>query len=220
MRSIGLQEEFCPYFYPHNVKGHSTLFLMPYNYLLDAYLLPSYGDIITDSIIIFDEAHNVAEAACEGRSLILETANLQGALVELNSLMGGYGSKSLLQIRKLYDKEINFIIRNLEDFRFNFINFGIENLPKRQDLNYRQSWQREDGEAKIFNKERTAEVIFEMFCGKKISDDKRSEFERKEEYYKYQLKNYLINPLEQIIEYGGIIIETLKQTADGFYGNF
>ena len=44
---------------------------MPYQYLLDAYLLPSYQEMITDSIIIFDEAHNVAEAACEGRSIVI-----------------------------------------------------------------------------------------------------------------------------------------------------
>lgn len=44
---------------------------MPYNYLLDAYLLSSYSDLISDSIIIFDEAHNVPETACEGRSLTL-----------------------------------------------------------------------------------------------------------------------------------------------------
>ena len=54
---------------------------MPYNYILDAYLMPSYQDIINESIIIFDEAHNVAEAACEGRSIQLESVNLEGTLV-------------------------------------------------------------------------------------------------------------------------------------------
>ena len=44
---------------------------MPYNYILDSGLLPLYKDYITDGIIVFDEAHNVAEAACEGRSMLI-----------------------------------------------------------------------------------------------------------------------------------------------------
>jgi hypothetical protein len=54
MKSIGREEGFCPYYYPNNAKNLITLFLMPYNYILDAYLLPNYNEIITDSIIIFD----------------------------------------------------------------------------------------------------------------------------------------------------------------------
>ena len=73
---------------------------MPYNYLLDAYLLPSYQEMLTDSIIIFDEAHNVAEAACEGRSLIIETANVEGALSELIPVMDAYKiSDDLMTLR-------------------------------------------------------------------------------------------------------------------------
>lgn len=41
---------------------------MPYNYILDVDMISRYGDLINNSIIIFDEAHNVPEAACEGRS--------------------------------------------------------------------------------------------------------------------------------------------------------
>lgn len=41
---------------------------MPYNYILDVSRLPFYEGIIKNSIIIFDEAHNVPEAACDGRS--------------------------------------------------------------------------------------------------------------------------------------------------------
>jgi len=54
MKSIGEEELFCPYFYPNNAKNVATLFIMPYNYLLDTFLLPNYKEIITDSIIIFD----------------------------------------------------------------------------------------------------------------------------------------------------------------------
>jgi Rad3-related DNA helicase len=108
---------------------------MPYNYLLDAYLLQSYLELLTDSIIIFDEAHNVAEAACEGRSLTLEVNHIEGSINELTAiLLAPKVSENLMAIRQNYEKEINFIIRNLEDFKHNFTNFGLENLPPKQEL--------------------------------------------------------------------------------------
>lgn len=53
------------------VKEKADLIFMPYNYILDVGLFSRYSDIIKDSILIFDESHNVGEAACEGRSYAL-----------------------------------------------------------------------------------------------------------------------------------------------------
>ncbi len=39
---------------------------MPYNYLLDHRTLESAEKLVKDSIIIFDEGHNVASTACNG----------------------------------------------------------------------------------------------------------------------------------------------------------
>ena len=44
---------------------------MPYNYILDVDRLPNYESIIKNSVIILDEAHNVPEAACEGRTFMI-----------------------------------------------------------------------------------------------------------------------------------------------------
>jgi Rad3-related DNA helicase len=51
---------------------------MPYNYLLDANILARHANIIENSIIIFDEAHNVADAACEGRSFDAKLSMFKG----------------------------------------------------------------------------------------------------------------------------------------------
>jgi Rad3-related DNA helicase len=104
MKDIGREEIFCPYFYPIQTKDFSTLFIMPYNYLLDAFLLNNYKEIIENSIIIFDEAHNISEAACEGRSLVLETHNFDSALLELNKLLSKFLSPSLESVRQMYEK--------------------------------------------------------------------------------------------------------------------
>ncbi len=99
MKITGEEEQFCPYFYPANAKNFATLYLMPYNYLLDTYLLPNYKEIITDSIIIFDEAHNVAEAACEGRSLILESSSIDNAILEINHIFSINLSPNLREVK-------------------------------------------------------------------------------------------------------------------------
>ena len=64
MKQVGREEVFCPYFYPLMTRDFTNLFIMPYNYLLDEYMLKSYQELLENSIIIFDEAHNVPEAAC------------------------------------------------------------------------------------------------------------------------------------------------------------
>jgi Rad3-related DNA helicase len=59
---------FCPYYYPLYMQDHCDLILMPYSYLLDIRIFQKYEKLIKNSIIIFDEAHNVGENACSGRS--------------------------------------------------------------------------------------------------------------------------------------------------------
>jgi len=52
---------------------------MPYNYLLDGALLERYKDIIKESILIFDEAHNVPESSCDGRSFSINKRTFEDA---------------------------------------------------------------------------------------------------------------------------------------------
>lgn len=46
------------------MEQYIDVFLMPYNYILDIDLLPRYGNILSGSVLVFDEAHNVADSAC------------------------------------------------------------------------------------------------------------------------------------------------------------
>lgn len=64
----GQMYHFCPYYYAFQIKEQADLIFMPYNYILDVDRMNKYESIIKNSIIILDEAHNVPEAACEGRS--------------------------------------------------------------------------------------------------------------------------------------------------------
>ena len=132
---------------------------MPYNYLLDAYLLSSYQELINDSIIIFDEAHNVAQAACEGRSLVVQSSNIEGAIAELSGIMNAPKvSENMMNIRHTWDKEISFILKNLEDFQENMKYFAHKHLPSRQQILIKQL-NRDEQELKMFHRERTDESL-------------------------------------------------------------
>lgn len=59
---------------------------MPYNYILDVDRLNRYENLIRNSIIIFDEAHNVPESACEGRSFEITSRIFENVDNELKKL--------------------------------------------------------------------------------------------------------------------------------------
>lgn len=61
------------------MEDYIEVFFMPYNYILDAGLLPRYENILSGSILVIDEAHNAAEAACQGRSYEMLLATIKGA---------------------------------------------------------------------------------------------------------------------------------------------
>jgi len=50
------------------MNSYFDFIVMPYSYVLFASILPRFKNVIEDSVLIFDEAHNVPQAACEGRS--------------------------------------------------------------------------------------------------------------------------------------------------------
>lgn len=35
IKQLGKEEEFCPYYYPFDTEELSSLYFMPYNYILD-----------------------------------------------------------------------------------------------------------------------------------------------------------------------------------------
>jgi Rad3-related DNA helicase len=56
-----------------------TLYLMPYNYLLDSVILEYSTIFLKDAIIIFDEGHNVPATACGGYSIKFTMHTLEAA---------------------------------------------------------------------------------------------------------------------------------------------
>ena len=59
---------------------------MPYNYLIDEKIRQNYKIQFDNAILIFDEAHNVAQAQEEVTNFELKARTLQQALAELTGL--------------------------------------------------------------------------------------------------------------------------------------
>ena len=50
---------FCPYYASKDRVGAADVIFMPYNYLIDDKIRENYEIDYANSVIIFDEAHNV-----------------------------------------------------------------------------------------------------------------------------------------------------------------
>ena len=59
---------------------------MPYNYIIDPSVRQKLGIKFTNSVIIFDEAHNVASVAESVSSFQIKAKCLENCLVELQGL--------------------------------------------------------------------------------------------------------------------------------------
>ena len=86
-QSVGFRDRVCPYFYTRNVSAEADLVLLPYNYLLDSSIRSTLKLDWQNSVIIFDEAHNLERVASDAASFTLTSTDLAGCIVELQSVL-------------------------------------------------------------------------------------------------------------------------------------
>jgi regulator of telomere elongation helicase 1 len=63
LHKIAHERMICPYFANKDRLTGADIIFMPYNYLIDEKIRENYEINYKNSIIIFDEAHNIASAA-------------------------------------------------------------------------------------------------------------------------------------------------------------
>ncbi len=124
-----MNHHFCPYYYPYHMDQYCDLYIMPYNYILDIDLMPRFKQMIEGGILIFDEAHNVPQAACEGSSYELNCSNINGGVAELQkTLVGKKISRQLWGIRKAYYKRLNELLSFFENLNATMKSF-MQSIP-------------------------------------------------------------------------------------------
>ena len=79
---------FCPYYASRDrvKKSEVDLIFMPYNYLIDRKIRETFEIDYANSVIIFDEAHNIAPCCEDVASFEIRSGQLDSALKELHDL--------------------------------------------------------------------------------------------------------------------------------------
>ena len=60
---MGRKKESCPYFASRTMLSDAAIVLCPYNYILDSLIRSKMDVKIENSVVIFDEAHNICDVA-------------------------------------------------------------------------------------------------------------------------------------------------------------
>uniref|UniRef100_H3GYU6 Helicase ATP-binding domain-containing protein n=1 Tax=Phytophthora ramorum TaxID=164328 RepID=H3GYU6_PHYRM len=97
------EKTICPFFLTRNMLPEAEIIFVPYNYLIDPLARRSIGISIENSILIFDEAHNVesiaSEAASRGKQfdigvtnfvLIQSTQTLRALFMEIDKGLNSF----------------------------------------------------------------------------------------------------------------------------------
>ena len=84
---VGNKARICPYYYSKSKMNDRDIIFMPYNYLLDKKYRDQNIEMVRDSILIFDEAHNIQSNAEEGASITISFYDLKACASELEQFI-------------------------------------------------------------------------------------------------------------------------------------
>ena len=82
---LGKEQCMCPYFYSRDRMTDADMVLLPYNYLIDPSIRNRLGLSFDNSLLIFDEAHNLEQICGDSASFDLTEADLALAIQEVQS---------------------------------------------------------------------------------------------------------------------------------------
>lgn len=77
----------CPFYFSKHQAEEAHIVLMPYNYLLDWEIRESKIKLFHNAILVFDEGHNVCQAAETGSKIKFTNATISKAIDELRKIM-------------------------------------------------------------------------------------------------------------------------------------
>ena len=86
LHKIAHKEQYCPYYVNKDRASAADLIFMPYNYLIDEKIQENFEIEYANSILIFDEAHNVSSTAEEVSSFEMKAKFLEQSLTEIHQL--------------------------------------------------------------------------------------------------------------------------------------
>ncbi|RYG68592.1 hypothetical protein EON64_04820, partial [archaeon] len=108
LKVLGQAKGWCPYFLTRYLLNHATILVYNYQYMLD----PKVANLISkelekESIVVFDEAHNIDNVCIEALSVILDQRALGTALRSANKLgikVNELKARDSERLRREYDE--------------------------------------------------------------------------------------------------------------------
>ncbi|XP_043245532.1 regulator of telomere elongation helicase 1-like [Amphibalanus amphitrite] len=85
--TLGNKLNFCPYYMARSLREAADVIFLPYNYLLDPKTRKANGVELQNSVVIFDEAHNIEKMCEESASLQLRSTDIALCVDELTHVL-------------------------------------------------------------------------------------------------------------------------------------
>ncbi|OUM58708.1 hypothetical protein PIROE2DRAFT_34546, partial [Piromyces sp. E2] len=130
LASLGIRHENCPYYGSRSASKMAQIITLPYNLLIQKSSREALGLDLKDSIIIFDEAHNIIDTITNTYSFMLDSNMIDRAISDINEYLGKYG-KRLKGKNIMYIQQIIVILKAFQDY---YINFKKEYIGKKSYL--------------------------------------------------------------------------------------
>ena len=84
---VGRRDNICPYYYSRDVSEYADIIFLPYNYLLDTSIRSTLNVRWEQSVVIFDEAHNIEKVASDAASFSLSSTEVATCIRELQQVL-------------------------------------------------------------------------------------------------------------------------------------
>lgn len=117
LRTFGKEKRWCPYFMTRHLIHHASILVYNYQYMLD----PKVANIVSkeleaESIVVFDEAHNIDNVCIEALSVTLDRRMMDAAQRSI-SVLSGHVSKLKAQNDDRLRREAQELVRGLAQQR-------------------------------------------------------------------------------------------------------
>eukprot|EP01022_Parablepharisma_sp_SALTPOND_P000088 TRINITY_DN1003_c0_g1_i10.p1 TRINITY_DN1003_c0_g1~~TRINITY_DN1003_c0_g1_i10.p1 ORF type:complete len:945 (+),score=123.31 TRINITY_DN1003_c0_g1_i10:294-3128(+) len=126
LQKFGIKTQVCPFYASRELVPYADLIFMPYNYLLDSKIRAQCSAIqYTNSVIIFDEAHNVQKLSEEASSFEVSVSVLKKCIDEIKQIQKIKQSIMLnedlyedlrTEMEELSEEDIEMLEQSIENF--------------------------------------------------------------------------------------------------------
>ena len=86
LHEMAKERNLCPYYYQKLTMSEADIIFITYDYLLDQKQLSTFNLSLENSILIFDEAHNIERRCEEISSFEISITKLRDTIQELGQL--------------------------------------------------------------------------------------------------------------------------------------